>query len=85
MATSFPSKFKGRVAFGPTTQPTSETVYGVQVARSTLAPKVAVLAKECSSGIDFVGLNCMCPRRIDLAFRMRDDLARTFSFLLIFK
>lgn len=48
----------------------SETMFGVQIAGSkpiTLVPTAEVLAKECSSGIDFVDLNCGCP--IDLVFR----------------
>jgi tRNA-dihydrouridine synthase 3 len=48
----------------------SESIFGVQVAGNkpqTLVPTAEVLAKEFSSTLDFVDLNCGCP--IDLVFR----------------
>jgi tRNA-dihydrouridine synthase 3 len=54
-------------------------MFGVQIAGSkpiTLVPTAEVLAKECSSGIDFVDLNCGCP--IDLVFRTGSGSARMF-------
>ncbi|KAJ2922913.1 hypothetical protein H1R20_g14189, partial [Candolleomyces eurysporus] len=48
----------------------SESIFGVQLAGNkpqTLVPTAEVLAKEFSSTLDFVDLNCGCP--IDLVFR----------------
>ncbi|KAI0039115.1 zinc finger dihydrouridine synthase [Auriscalpium vulgare] len=48
----------------------SEKMFGVQLAGSKpalLVPTAEVIAREFSSGVDFVDLNCGCP--IDLVFR----------------